>query len=211
MRGVLFKPDMIQAIIEGRKTQTRRLGGLKEINQEPDAWVHLRGSSPPGKFHFHNQIEDSYVTIKPPYGIGETVYIKEAWQPMTHNKDTAIIMYKDGEWVEVKCSEEQFNKAYYQSKLNAYSWHSPMMMPEWAARYFLMITVRVERLQEITSYDFEREGCPEVIHRSYKDEEDYLTQRARQWFIELWNSINKKKWESNPFVWVYTFKQIRRR
>jgi len=80
---------------------------------------------------------------------------------MTHlTSDTSIILLKDGERVEVKCSDSQWKKAYYDSKLSAYSWHSPMMMPEWAARYFitpLAISAELLRLP-LSPEEMELEG-----------------------------------------------------
>jgi len=80
MKGILFKPDMIQAIRDGRKTVTRRLAGLKEINQEPDRW-HLvdfyqaTGGNNKWWAWFSKDDEGGKpYTIMPRYQVGETVY-----------------------------------------------------------------------------------------------------------------------------------------
>jgi len=83
---------------------------------------------------------------------------------------------------------------------------SPLFMPEWAARYFIKITdIRAERLQEITEEDAEAEGL--ILTKSgWKT--DYIVSSATEKFAILWNSINKDyPWESNPFVFVYSFKK----
>jgi len=88
-------------------------------------------------------------TYKPRYQVGETLYIKESWQPVTHfiGKDIALILFRDGNEERVICTKEQWDKAYYYSKIGAYAWHSPMMMPSWAARTFVtVLDVKAEKL-----------------------------------------------------------------
>jgi hypothetical protein len=199
MKGILFKPDMIQAIIEGRKTQTRRLGGLKLINDhEPQCWQLSPINNGKAPFMFTDAVHqgsDRYFPIecKPRYQVGETVYIKEAWyydmfsQETTHGiRDKNAVYYRlDGE------VSEQF-----ECWTEFEGWRSPMMMPEWAARYFLVITdVRAERLQEITYNDRIAEGI-DITKTNFPGTA----------FKELWNFINKDKWESNPWVFVYIFR-----
>jgi hypothetical protein len=186
MKGILFKPDMIQAIIEGRKTQTRRV-----IKPQRETMDKLRRLSP-----LHITYDgDSCWNIKPRYQVGEIVYIKEAF---CHS--CAYICFKLG-YEPIGCTGAE--------------WKSPLFLKQVDARYFLVITdVRVERLQEISIDDIKSEGIifalpplpydpldPQALsNKAYLDE-----------FIILWNSINREKWESNPWVFVYTFKQIRRR
>jgi len=85
-------------------------------------------------------------------------------------------------------------------------WKSPMFT--WAdfARYFIVITdVRAERLQEIKGVDCLAEGVEPCKYKGYTESyknNDYLVGH----FATLWNSINKLKWEDNPWVWVYSFK-----
>ena len=147
MKGILFKPDMIKAIAEGRKTQTRRLDGLKEINKEPNAWTYHPGCSFPklGRFTFWFDNQKPYhgetgVTVcKPRYRIGEVVYIKEAWA--TYIQDDSLKPSQIPEhyriWYKTDDSGELSK---YRGK-----WRSPLFMPEWAARYFIkLLDVRPE-------------------------------------------------------------------
>ena len=228
MRGILFKPDMIQASVEGRKTNTRRAeAGLKEINKEPDSYYNPFPSYD-GTWGFHyKDYMNKIVYVKPHYQVGETVYIKEAWyydmfpQEITDGiRDKKAVYYRlDGE------ASEQF-----ECWSDFEGWQSPLFMPEWAARYFPVITdVRAERLQEITFDDCLAEGIvdsPFWVNPNYEADKlkrDYAkdcpgetpsedgidegwNEYAHQVFRNLWNSINKEKWESNPWVFAYTFR-----
>ncbi len=210
MKGILFKPDMIKAILEGRKTQTRRLGGLKEINQEPDKLV-CQGA-PYGIWRFDHKETSYRVTVIPLYHIGETVYLKEAWTIGSHSIDYPTkleVLYKtvhddnnDRQWVTVDFD----TWVKYCSKNK---WRNPRTMPAWAARYFVQITgTGAERLQEITIGDAIAEGCSldfDMAHfGTYKDP---ITK-----YRELWDSINPKyPWTSNLWVWKYSFKLVDRR
>jgi len=172
MKGILFKDWKIKAIAEDdREWQTRRLGGLKEINKEPDEWVYLKGSSPKGKFHFYNETRNCRMTIKPRYQIGEVVYIKEAWCPLiapVYNllDPTIPTVYKQ----EMDAGGATLPKEF--------KWHSPMRMPEWAARLFGKITaIKIGRLKEITWEEAEQEG------------------------------FKRQEWENNLWVFVYSFKK----
>jgi len=206
MKGILFKPWKIKAIAEDdREWMTRRLDGLKEINQEPDKWVFL-SSNKDGEFIFGRispfavMVKPSEITlVKPRYQVGETVYIKEAWRFCDDRNQIS-----DGR-IDYKA-----NYAFHNG--DKYKWRSPLFMPEWAARYFIKITdIRAERLQEIKFQDIFAEGCP--VKKADYDidpaEGYYLQNDAYEWFVYIWNSINPKyPWESNPFVFVYSFKRV---
>lgn len=202
MKGILFRPDMIKAIVEGRKTQTRRLDGLKEINQEPDSWElsgFNKGGLPDfGVFHFWsiNNKELPVVTAKPRYRVGEVVYIKEAWAVNPTYDDLkpseipspAFVTYLNDRHNVVLVGRNR----------------SPLFMPEWAARHFIQITgVRSERLNQITEEDAIAEGI--------LPEESPFDAPPAMRYATLWDSLNPKvKWETNPFVWVYSFKKVER-
>ncbi|MCJ7459302.1 MAG: hypothetical protein MUP17_09945, partial [candidate division Zixibacteria bacterium] len=166
MNGILFKPWKIKAIAESdREWQTRRLGGLKEINEHPDEWI-FKGTID-GKYWFqHPQCErDDWLYnryIKPRYQVGEVVYIKEAY---CHKVDpiTAEVSY-DEFWYRLDNPDvikvdgdggQEFNKDGTEKS----PWVSPLLMPQSAARYFTKITdVRAERVQDITEEDAKAEG-----------------------------------------------------
>jgi len=172
VKGIFFKPDMIKATVRAvdPKTVTRRLAGLKEINQTPDEWELLGKdksiSDGSTYFIFTNSIK--MAEIKPRYQAGETVYIKEAWKYMgtqhvsdgrpTLLKDartTTTIRYGDGTYRTIEIATP-WQKSYAREGNQ-----SPLFMPAWAARYFLKITdVRAENffLPLLTPEELEREG-----------------------------------------------------
>jgi len=217
MKGILFKPDMIQAIIEGRKTVTRRAeAGLREINQEPDKWTCIGRDYEEGfEDYFVFRARPEIRLVKPRYQVGETVYIKEKalyWDGGAGG--CSNIAYQDDPEIpqllednnRLLITRETENILAGEPVVGKWQWKSPLFMAEEDARYFLEITdVRAERLQEISSYDIEREGLPYKINRD-DTHETHDSEIAIEWFRNIWNSINKEKWESNPWVFVYTFR-----
>ncbi len=136
MKGILFKPDMIRAIVEGKKTQTRRV-----IKPQPTHFHY----APDGQYPCKIDGEQIYAR----YQVGETVYIKEAhWYPPEHNQNPNLVAYRL--IVAENCGEEAAGKSI---------WRSPLFMPEWAARYFIkIVSVTPQRLQEVTEEDIKAEG-----------------------------------------------------
>jgi len=196
MKGILFTSDMIRAIREGRKTVTRRLDGLKEINEHPDEWTPVA------------VIEDSWVIqdwefwrgntlvdVKPRYRVGEAVYVKELWAPCDCGHCPGYIYKADG----------------IPSLNPPVHWHSPLFMPEKAARTFRKIMdVRPERLWDISESDVLAEGCWQVnpSHEQWKwrasDEITGVT--ARECYARLWDAINPSHpWKNNDWVWRIAF------
>ncbi len=151
MKGMLFKPDMIQSIRDKRKTVTRRTSGLKEINQQPDKWDYMRTNND-GRALFWRSSDtasaifndpDNLRLVKPRYQVGETVYIKEAWAefPELNGMDAGIGYKADID----NCGQVPVgNTLRTWDKVRP---RSPLFLPEKYARYFLKITdVRAERL-----------------------------------------------------------------
>lgn len=160
-RPIIFSAPMIRAILDGRKTQTRRV-----VNQirSGDEWVVIPSM-------------DNVPMC--PYGqVGDLLWVREVWAAET---DPIIYRADCSEWMS-----------------SALSWRSPIHMPRSACRLRLEITdVRAERLQEITGKDVAAEGFP-----FSSDLDQYKL---------LWNDLNASRgysWESNPYVWVLTFKRI---
>jgi len=210
MKGILFKPELIKAVAEGRKTQTRRV-----IKPQPpegcsmavycydklpnfDEWVFAGEDGDP-------------IDMKcpqPRYYAGETVYIKEAFQVC----DIVYDEYAGGSEAGYPLTVVPTVKPAYQVmatyKLDGIDdgpWRSPIFMPAWAARYFIEITeVKAQRVQEITEEDAEAEG---ESWMGYGDGENYDVASAVECFANLWNSLNPKHpFESNPWVWAITFR-----
>ena len=198
MKGMLFKPESIQAIPEGRKTQTRRVIkpqpdlGLPEFDRYSHITVgkyHPTKIDKEGEEYAGDEIFGAYTDDgewgwKCPYPVGETVYLKETyWADL----QGGVWGYKsDMEWPSQNCAGKGV---------------SALFMPEWAARYFVkIVAVRAERLQEITYGDCIAEGLDMT-------DVDYIPGWDISKFKSLWDSINKDyQWESNPWVWVYTFR-----
>ena len=188
-RPIIFNTENVKAILDGRKTQTRRV-----IKKHP-----LSGIEITPKHNLH-ELERGYNLLIPncPYGqIRERLWVRETFQ----NSDAIV----NGKTIIYKADEDEWGKKYVM-------WTSPLFMPRWASRITLEITeVRVEKLQEIENYpeDYKAEGyTPLMIGKSAIDGEPFEASADFAWFEELWDSINAKRgygWENNPWVWVIKF------
>lgn len=183
MQGILMTTQNQLATREERKTQTRRLDHLKEINKAPNLWKGI-GHDQKGRFSFRFEPSGDVYNYFPRYQVGATVYIKEAWCPDCH----------EGQAVCYRLNNENCAKSH---------WHSPMFLKAIYARYFIKILdVKPQRLQEITEKDIRAEGI-----------ENGLTKTGYYYaFGQLWNSINGKTypWKLNPWIWRYCYKLLDR-
>lgn len=196
IKPILFNTEMVRAILDGRKTCTRRLP-RKQIEEkyiEYDEWV--QAVAVPGCTYLR---EKEFYTQYPPYQPGDILYVRETWCGLPvneagHFRRHPIYYYKaDGD-----LRPEGWRGA----------WHPSIHMPKEAARIWLKVTdVRVERLQDITSEQIYREGT-EV-------EEPFVLngEEKRYAFSVLWNSTIKKSdldrygWDANPYVFVIEFER----
>lgn len=216
---ILFSTPMVQAILDGRKTQTRRTNGLTEINKNPGDWIFVECFSMAGKypiipvFRFENQKTGDLIDVRCPYGKpGDILWVRETWQ-----HDLKIDLAKDkAEFVPngkfVFAADGTQIVAYETGKYGR--WKPSIHMPKVACRIWLeVVGSRVERLQEITEEDAAKEGL--VAH----DEYSYIPGEAVQQiekhnsaygqFRDLWASINgEESWNVNPWVWVVEFKVL---
>lgn len=220
MKGILMKPEGITAVAEGRKTNTRRVeAGLKEINQEPNGWKVYSGKN--GFIFIDIKDTSLRVFIKPRYQVGETVYIKETHYRYGHWEETSEFT-KGGrhEWEFVPdadevCYKENRPDRVNRATLRMIGWYkrSPLFMPAWAARYFILIKdVRAERLQEISIDDIRAEGIDIALPPLPYDPLDPQAIDNKiilDEFIHLWNSINAK-WKRvyNKELKIYEFWQF---
>lgn len=224
-RPIIFSGEMVRAILDGRKTQTRRVVKPQPIF-ERGAW------SVPGFFcntesGFKESLLNSSFTC--PYGKpGDRLWVKEAFGEskvrdrsvtdrihLVHKawryKADAEIESADGIFV---CGRRDNGKA-IQTRADLYKWTSPLFMPREASRITLEITdIRVERLQEITVGDIDQEGMiPRLVTGFDVSIDGELSSTGvaamKLQFSTLWDKINGKKhpWASNPFVWVVEFRR----
>jgi hypothetical protein len=192
IKPILFNTEMVRAILDGRKTCTRRL--VRFLPGENPQWTgYIRDG-----LMLYNGRNESCI-IKVPYQPGETLYVRETWCGLPvneagHMRGHTIYYYKaDGE---------------LRPKGWRGTWHPSIHMPKEAARIWLKVTdVRVERLQEITSEQICREGVEvEYPHVLNGEEKRYA-------FSRLWDSTIKKSdldrygWNASPWVWVIEFER----
>lgn len=196
-KPILFNTEMVRAIMDGRKTVTRR---VIKIQPEKELWYSLSGYGH-GKWYEKDNISGKLWT--PPCHTGDILYVRETWSdhyvPDEDGKPNLEYCYKaDGIDIKGECLPGESNR-----------WYPSIHMPKKAARIFLKVKyVRVERLQDITEDQAEREGvyiC-DGVYRGYTN--------GIEMFAELWNSTIKKfdidryGWDSNPWVWVIEFERI---
>lgn len=208
---ILFSTPMVQAILEGRKTQTRR-----EMKPQPDATgkvimaLVLDGSK--RKSGLYLSREGKTVSVFPKYQVGDILWVRETWRRVNHyGFDYEFIQYKDGS-TNAHCEIVDPDQLLHDEK-----WKPSIFMPKEACRIFLEVTnLRVERLQKISEEDAIAEGVQKhsdygsTGYILYTEPEAAHTDIDAIWSFEsLWQSINgNDSWEANPWVWVYDFKRV---
>ncbi len=229
---ILFSTPMVQANLEGRKTQTRRTKGLENISELATEIVRSDQWKKQGDWvaRFKYKGEEKYAVtnvIKCPYGqVGDVLWVREKWTQnglkyYRYAADWPNEVYISGEPKGTFIGEGVPEK--FKGK-----WKPSIHMPKEACRLFLRITnIRVERLKDITDQDAIAEGIEgyfeklfmEWRYRDYdkklqkgygKSNIDYPTWREPvSSFKSLWESINgKDSWEANPWVWVVEFEKL---
>ena len=211
MKPILFNTEMVLAVLEGRKTVTRRL-----MKPQPDA-----GANGKPIFRFTGCSRDflrvcvsgyhGTLMCVPPYRPGDILYVRETWRiwrAYRYDADAHIEFRAGGEGTVIRfpygCADSanrgDYDRFIHKWGVRRNKWHPSIHMPREAARIFLRVTdVRVEQLRDITWLDALKEGCERPMH-----------------FDELWNSTIKPKertlygWVANPWVWVIEFERCER-
>lgn len=188
---ILFNTKMVRAILDGRKTCTRRL--VKFLPGENPQWTGYIKD----KLMLYNGKNEPCIR-KAPYQVGDVLYVRETWHSYTK---------RVGKGENCHLAEFYGYKASVANSEDANEpWKPSIHMPKEAARIWLKVTdVRVERLQEITEVQAQAEGCNSGL----------LTGActARGQFEDLWNTTIKKSdldrygWDANPWAWVIEFEQ----
>jgi hypothetical protein len=189
---ILFSTPMVQAILDGRKTMTRRV--VKEPHQ---SWMN----------EDTNAEWWSVADNLSKYQKGDVLWVRETWQETTwlhSSNDEYGYIYK-----------ASLNGKVWECNDEGWKWRPSLFMPKSACRIFLeVVSVKVERLNEITERDTIAEGI-EWLNRNefsgWKVYTDYLatTSNPKVSFQSLWQSIKgADSWQANPFVWCISFKRI---
>lgn len=190
-RPILFSGPMVRAIIEGRKTQTRRL-----VKPQPNAGVRQSALSKSGLEDGHGR------EIRPRIYVGDTLWVRETWTQDGRGKP------------EPGGHDAVFYRADFVGAVPWKGfWRPAIFMPRWASRLTLRVTgVRLQRLHVITEADAMAEGCTKVndgcyVFRGTKSDLAGLGHSdAVMAYACLWDEINgPDSWDANPWVWAYTF------
>lgn len=198
-KPIIFSTEMIRAILNGNKKQTRRVIKPQPI-WDDGIWYWKNHYFSPEAFNIGN---DKFIKEKCPYQIGQTLWVRETWSkiyidwPPEENTEYEYEYKADignkypGEWPEEYKDNEACGR-----------WKPSIFMPREAARLFLNITnIKAEKIQDITEEDAKAEGVqPDKETGSYVDS-----------FMCLWDRLNKKRgfgWDVNPWVWVIEFERI---
>lgn len=206
-RPIHFSGPMVRAVLEGQKTQTRRI-----VNPQP--WGYEPSLNGRGLWEFcdDDEPDEKHHVFKCPYGMpGDRLWVRETWKYGWTPACGHGIFYRADE--HFKCfNTDGYGDAYrtivakYGNDFRKEPWRPSIHMPRWGSRITLEVTgVRVERLQEITIGDIVAEG----IDPSCDVAAERHNRVSGGAYVELWDSIYGKKhpWASNPWVWVIEFKK----
>ena len=214
-RPIIFNAPMVRAILEGRKTQTRRV--VKPQPNRGSELTRMQDGYADGFIRavFAQDDEPNAYGIRCHYGErGDRLWCKETWcvgNPFDNISPSNLPGLNDGtRWaVDYAANPKRVWHQDYQGK-----WRPSIHMPRWASRITLEITaVRVERLQDISEEDAEAEGVYEYIGEPQVECDGQVLHFPDASFVRgylsVWESIHGPgSWAANPFVWVLEFKRV---
>ena len=197
MKPILFNTEMVRAILEGRKTVTRRV--VKFMQGKNPNWT---GYVKDGLTLYNGTNEPC--NIPAPYKVNDILYVRETWS-----------------WYYTRSMKKQYiYRATNENISGGQKWKPSLHMPKEAARIFLRVTdVRVERLKDITNEQILAEGVDKKQIENYlgqmPDPQDEWTRERYvfEWSY-IWDKTIKKdqyhhySWSANPYVWVIEFERI---
>ena len=202
-RPIIMGAESVRAILEGRKTQTRRV-----IKPQPSVSYHWSGDA-----YEEGGMVKAVLSSKPTihfdympkcrWQVGDRLWVRETVFFETFHQQSDEELKRDG-------FNPNIGVWVYRADNHEYptitaNWTSPMFMPREASRITLKITdIRVERVQDISAKDAIAEGIPAPYVA--RDEFEPISMYQKQW-----NKLNAKRgypWESNPWVWCIGFKRV---
>ena len=217
-RPIIFSNEMVQAILDGRKTQTRRV-----VKEQPNR-VRYNNIVYKGKYGWEDEHGRRLLNL---YGEpGDRLWVREKWRIVGWGGETYQIQYSDGTILEEPGDSSEYDEDAYMKLFEQCDkectdaglelddddyyifkdgviptrWRSPIHMPRWASRITLEITdFWAQRVQEISFYELQQEGMQGELTKAVKE------------YIRLWDSLNEKRgypWSSNPWAWVIEFERL---
>lgn len=204
-RPILFKAEMVNAILQGRKTQTRRI--VKNQTGWPHAapWSDSEGIGI--SFALNSNFDPMHsIDVRAPYRTGDYLWVRETWAENILGCPGGITYRAD----HIDPSGD--------GPANPIQWKPSIFLPRQHSRITLEITdVRVERVQEISAYDALKEGLKSATKDGNLTKYGVDSMKWYDWdkspvaaFAFLWDQINGKKapWASNPWVFAITFRRV---
>ena len=232
-KPILFSTPMVQAILDGRKTMTRRVVkkkydntdlvmrtdkyGTRLVERQNDApedeEIVMPDGSKATRCHLI-AIRD----VEPRYKPGDILWVRETWKVQAAHRfeaDARIEFAAGGPMSKIQFSNSESDSAdrtdydaFIKKWFKDSKWHPSIYMPRAAARIFLRVTdVRVERLQDIKPHDAHNEG---IAFRPFNSKYPHFEEWLIKDFRDLWDSLNAKRgyeWDTNPWVWVIKFER----
>lgn len=206
---ILFTSAMVKAILAGKKTQTRRI-----VKPQPGNDLHGHLCWGPPREPMQWWVTDPQKDIAPhcPYGKpGDKLWVRETW---------GVASIYDS--VKPRDLKPNHMKVNFDGQLEGVKKRPSIFMPRWASRIQLeIVSVRVQRLNDISANDAEAEGIVETefwtprelesrpFEEKWWDDYHFWENYPQLAYSRLWESINGKgSWELNPWVWVVEFKKV---
>lgn len=199
MKKIMFNDryGLTQAVLDGRKTMTRRLCNFNAPDEEV------------AKIQAHNA---EYLITQARYKVGEIVAVAQSYCTILEDLEIPANYYCMEHW-----EQDTQKRADYVGRINEPGWENKMFVRSEACKHHIKITnIRVERLQDITEEDCMKEGIIYIkevgkyyFERSDRDKGFYFI-TPREAFAGLIDKINGRgTWDSNPWVWIYEFELIK--
>jgi hypothetical protein len=211
-RPIIFNSEMVRAVMEGRKVQTRRVLSPRQLKMI-DVAASIGECYPLESGHQHPNSQSYYREWCPFGAVGDRLWVRETFQGPLFDAVHLDAYLREPEPFEKPeyckyAADGGPRPEFFDADDNLrYAWKPSIHMPRWASRITLEITgVRVERLQDISESDARAEGVEPAECAAM----DILGGKIS--FSMLWAEINgfdgSKSWQANPWVWVIEFKRV---
>lgn len=225
---IIFSGPMVTAILRGEKSQTRRIVKPQQAHEPGAVWVRSGDMHAQCRDELARGVMDAVAEpIRCPFGQpGDRLWVRETWTALGNedghpiDETGELCAFRDAA---LRYRADAVPVSYGLERLpdgGDYDgpWRSPIHMPRWASRLTLeIVSVRVERLQDITEDDTDAEvfggDYPHTVRPDlFPDFEAAGALSMQECFARVWDDINGKKpgraWADNPWTWVIEFEQV---